>query len=154
MSDEPTTKIKHEVATELLDWAIRSFLSGNGYYSALHLAGAAEEVFAVYLRAPEYKLTPANEEFTSLFLRISQPSDQQERNKLSKWVGDRMNNPKNSVKHKRGHQDEFVEFDPVEEAADVIDRAISNYIQLLGKLPLRDLPSIHEFDVARHETSC
>jgi hypothetical protein len=140
---------KYEVAVELLDWALQAFLSGSGYYAALHLAGAAEEVLAVYLRAPENKLTPAVERFASLFLHISASTSQQEAANLSKWVMDRMNEPRNSVKHKRGHSDHEVTFDAEEEAADVIDRAVSNYTLLLGKLPLKHLPAIGTFDQAR-----
>ncbi|RJX33557.1 MAG: hypothetical protein C4516_01855 [Oxalobacter sp.] len=140
---------KHEIATELLEWAIHAFLSGSAYYSALHLAGAAEEIFAVYLRAPEHNLTPSVKSFTEGFLRISQPADDVERVKLEKWVIDRMNAPRNSVKHKKGHQDNFVEFNAEEESAEVINRAISNYFQLLGRLPLRILASIADFDAVR-----
>lgn len=147
MNSESTPK--YDIATEMLEWAIRSFLSGKGYYSALHLAGAAEEVLSVYLRAPEHKLTPASEDFMSAFLHVRQPVDQKEKDDCAKWVIDRMNEPRNSVKHKRGHSDSSVDFDAGEEAADVIDRAISNYTKLLGKLPLRVIPSIGEFDAVR-----
>jgi len=140
---------KYEVAVELLDWAITAFLSGTGLYAAIHLAGAAEEVFAVYLKAPEHKLTPAIDSIASLFLHISLPKDELERAQLEKWVKDRMNEPLNSVKHKRGHGDRTVSFDAEEEATDTIDRAISNYTQLLGKLPLRHLPAIDDFERAR-----
>ena len=145
----PDSTPKYEVAVELLDWALQAFLSGTGHYAALHLAGAAEEVLAVYLRAPEHKLTPAAESFASLFLHLSSPASQQEAAQLTKWVVDRMNEPRNSVKHKQGHSDHAVTFDAEEEADDAIDRAISNYTQLLGKLPLRHLPSIGTFDQAR-----
>jgi len=140
---------KHQVAVELLDWALQAFLSGSGYYAALHLAGAAEEVLAVYVRAPETNLTPAAESFASLVLHISAPATQQEAQNLTKWVMDRMNEPRNSVKHKRGHSDHEVTFDAEEEAADAIDRAVSNYTLLLGKLPLKHLPAIGTFDQAR-----
>lgn len=43
----------------------------------------------------------------------------------------------------------FFFLDAEEEATDTIDRAISNYTQLLGKLPLRHLPAIDDFERAR-----
>lgn len=108
---------------------------------------------AVYLRAPEHKLMPASDNFASLFVRLSAPASEQEAATLSKWVIDRMNSPRNSVKHKYGHADHTVSFDSTEEAADAIDRAVSNYYQLQGRLPLRHLPAIEAFDRYRR-TSC
>ena len=138
---------KYEVACELLEWAITTYISRRGYYAALHLAGAAEEVFAVYLKSPnrKKKMIPSSESFKDFFRYISEPSDEHEHEKLSNWVIDRMNRPRNSVKHKRGHKDEFVDFDAFEEAADVINRAINNYIQLQSEFSMRDIPSIGDF---------
>ncbi|OBY81762.1 hypothetical protein [Delftia sp. JD2] len=140
---------KYEVAVELLDWAIRAYVSGEGYYAALHLAGAAEEVLAVYLRAPENDLQPAADSFHELVSHLACPADKREAEDLKKYCLDRMNGPRNSVKHKRGHGDNVVTFDAEEEASESIERAYSNYTQLLRKIPLRDLPSIGTFELAR-----
>ena len=145
-------KQKHEVALELMEWAIQAFLSGRGYYVAIHLAGAAEEVLAVYLRSPDMPLTPAAESFASLFLHLSEPTSEREADELRKWGMDRMNGARNSVKHKRGHGDNVVEFDPYEEAADAIDRAISNYTRLLQKIQLPVVPSMDSYHLARKTT--
>jgi hypothetical protein len=147
MHNESTPK--YEVAVEHLDWALQAFLSGTGYYAALHLAGAAEEVLAVCLRSPEYCLEPAANSLASLTVYISEPTTQQEKTQLRKSAMDIMNGPLNSVKHKRGHLDDVVTFDPVQEAADAIDRAVDNYMLLSHKLPLRELPDIEKFQLAR-----
>lgn len=147
MQSEDTPK--YEVAVELLDWAIKAFMSGAGYYAALHMAGAAEEVLAVYLRAPEHRLTPAADSFVSLVSFISEPESQKEAADLNKWIIDRMNEPRNSVKHKRGHSDHVVTFDPEEEAADVIERAVTNYTLLASKLPLKPIPAVETFELVR-----
>lgn len=136
---------KFDVAIEMLEWSIKAFFSGSGYYAAIHLAGAAEEVLSVYLRSPDYELTPAADSFTALFLHLSEPKSRQETKKLKDWLFERMNDARNSVKHKRGHGDGLVAFNAEVEAVDIIERAIENYSLLASKLPLRDVPSILDF---------
>ena len=41
---------KIEVALELLETAINCYMSKKEYFSAIHLAGAAEEIFGKYVR--------------------------------------------------------------------------------------------------------
>lgn len=143
---------KFLVAEEMLDWALKAYHSGSGYFAALHLAGAAEEVFAVYLRSPENNLTPASDSFTELVLHISEPKNKKEAKQIKKWTIDRMNDPRNAVKHKYGRSDEVVTFDAEAEAVDTIRRAISNYDQLRAIHPLNALQaSILEFAVTARE---
>jgi hypothetical protein len=40
---------KLDVACELLDRSLRLYYAGDSYFSALHLAGAAEEILGVYV---------------------------------------------------------------------------------------------------------
>ena len=139
---------KCHVAVELLEWAIRAFLSGNGYYSAIHLAGAAEEIFAVYLRSPTYNKTPSADELKKLVVHLSSPQSPREEIDISKWVIDRLNSARNSVKHKKGHGDEYVDFDAKIEAGDAIRRAICNYSQLSSATPLPPVHTISDFYLA------
>ena len=62
-----------------------------------------------------------------------------------------MNAAKNSFKHKFGVKDEFVAFVAREEAAEVIDRAITTYLQVQATLRLPELPLIAEFDNMRRK---
>ena len=145
---------KSEVACELLDRAIELHLRGNSYYAALHLGGAAEEVLAVCARempvAAGSFMKPAFDQMKEAIVALSNPESEQEARRIEKWAHDRMNEAKNSVKHKRGPKDKTVNFDAKEESYDIIDRAITTYFQLWSPLRLPYLPSIQEFDQRRH----
>ena len=144
---------KSEVACELLDRAIELHLRGDSYYAALHLGGAAEELLSVSARevqvAPGTFLKPASDQMKEAIVALSRPTSEAERQEVEKCAHDRMNDPKNSVKHKRGAKDQSVNFDAKEESYDMIDSAISTYFQLFSILRLRHLPSIQEFDQRR-----
>jgi len=148
---------KYEVAVELLDRAIELYLRGDSFYSALHLGGAAEEVLAAYVRempvTSKAVITPAFDQVSEAVVILASPESPSEKQDAKKWVYDRLSNAKNSVKHKRGSQDGTVKFDSKEEAYDVIDRAITNYIQLLSVLRLPHLSSIEKFDSHRRSES-
>ena len=144
---------KSEVACELLDRAIELHLRGDSYYAALHLGGAAEELLSVSARevqvAPDTFLKPAFDQMKELIVALSNPSSRAERQEAERWAHHRMNDAKNSIKHKRGVKDDSVNFDAKEESYDMIDRAITTYFQLFSILRLRPIPSIQEFDQRR-----
>ena len=141
---------KVTAALELLDRAIELYLRRDSYYSALNLAGAAEEVLAVYVRElPADSSTTvgsASDQLKQLFVVIS---NQDEREASEKWFHDRTYDAKNSVKHKRGKRDNFVDFDPKSEAGDLIDLAVSTYFQLFSRTDIPYLPSVEAFDRER-----
>ena len=144
---------KHKVALELLERAIELYLRGDSYYSALHLGGAAEEVFAVYIRDLKDQLPaetkPASDQMKEAFLVYKSPGSPRERAVAEKWIHNRMFAAKNSVKHKQGKGDLVVAFDAKEEAFAVIDLAISNYFSLFSHTKLPWIPCVEEFDQAR-----
>lgn len=143
---------KFLVAEEMLNWALKAYRSGSGYFAALHLAGAAEEVFAVYLRSPGNNLTPASDSFTELVLHVSEPKNKKEAKQIEESTIARMNAARNAVKHKRGHGDDVVTFDAEDEAVAAIRRAINNYVQLREIHPLNALEeSILEFAATARE---
>ena len=148
---------KHEVACELLERAIELYLRGDSFYSALHLGGAAEELLSVYARevqvTPTSRLIPAFDQMKAAIVAFSGASTPCEIKEVEKWACDRLNDAKNSVKHKRGAKDNAVTFSSREEASDVIDRAITTYFQLHAALRLPHIALIQEFDKRRH-THC
>lgn len=148
---------KHEVACELLERAIELYLRGDSFYSALHLGGAVEELLSVYARevqvAPTSALIPAFDQMNTAIVASSGASTASEIKEAEKWAYDRLSDPKNSVKHKRGAKDHAVTFNSREEAGDVIDRAITTYFQLLAALRLPHIALIQEFD-KRRRTEC
>jgi hypothetical protein len=144
---------KFTASLELLSRGIELYLRGDSYYSALHLAGAAEEIFAVYVRElppePLSGVGSASDQIKQAFVALSDPVCPQDKKSLEKWFHDRTYAAKNAVKHKRGHRDYGVDFDPKLEAAELLDLAISTYFQLFSRMGLPYLPCIEAFDKQR-----
>lgn len=144
---------KYTASLELLSRAIELYLRGDSYYSALHLAGAAEEVLAVYVRElpPEPLLGngSTSDQMKQAFVALSAPESPQDQKSLEKWFHDRTYAAKNAVKHRRGHRDYVVDFDPKLEAAELLDLAVSTYFQLFSHTDLPYLSCIEAFDKQR-----
>lgn len=144
---------KHDIACELLARAIELYLRGDSYFSAIHLAGAAEEVLSVMVRELP---TPTGgrgkaifDQIKDLVVAISAPATAKEAAQTEKWIHDRMTEAKNSIKHMRGLNDVGATFNVTEEATDIIDRAISTYMQLATQVRLPHIPGIADFDAHR-----
>lgn len=141
MSVAPTKKLA--VACELLDRSLKLYYEGDSYFSALHLAGAAEEILGVYVEC-----NGGESSFRSLqhgAVRISKiinggiestPRD----------IAAAMNRAKNSTKHMDKQGDEHVEFDAEAEAHDLLDRAVSNYYYLMSFYELPETALVHRFN--------
>ena len=144
---------KYAASLELLSRAVELYLRGDSYYSALHLAGAAEEVLAVYVR----ELRPdswsgvgsASDQQKQAFLALSDPASPKDTATLEKWFHDRTYAAKNSVKHKFGHKDHVLDFPPQQESAELLELAISTYFQLFSRTDVPYLPCIEAFDQRR-----
>ena len=149
---------KHQIALELLDRAIELYLRGDSYFSALHLGAASEELFMVYAREIQLPsgatMRPAFDEQKEAIVALQLPKSLDEKKGTEKRVHDLLNHAKNSVKHMRGSKDEKVSFDPCDEAFDVIDRAISTYLQLQSAFKLPPLQSISEFVTQGQPKAC
>ena len=144
---------KYTASLELLSRGIELYLRGDSYYSALHLAGAAEEVLAVYVRelpADEaHGAGSASDQLRQAFLALSEPGTRQDEESLRKWFHNRTYAAKNAVKHRRGRGDHFVDFDPKEEAAELLELAVSTYFQLFSRTQVPYVPCIEAFDQKR-----
>jgi len=144
---------KYAASLELLSRGIELYLRGDSYYSALHLAGAAEEVLAVYVRElplyEAYEAGSASDRMKQAFLALSEPGTPRDEETLGKWFHDRTYAAKNAVKHRRGRGDHFVDFDPKQEAAELLELAVSTYFQLFSRTQLPYLPCIEAFDQQR-----
>ena len=62
---------------------------------------------------------------------------------------DRINYAKNKTKHMDGKGDSFVEFDPRGEARDSLDRAISDFVTLMGVHDLSFTERMRKFESER-----
>ena len=144
---------KYAGSLELLSRGIELYLRGNSYYSALHLAGAAEEVLAVYVRDlpadPSSGVGSASDQLKQAFLALSDPDSPKDAEALEKWFHDRTYAAKNSVKHKFGRKDHVLDFPPQQEAAELLELAVSTYFQLFSRTGIPYLPCIEAFDQKR-----
>lgn len=146
---------KITAALELLERGIELYLRGDSYYSSLHLAGAAEEVFAVYVRdfppEPASVQGSASDQLQEAFIALYSPASAKERKAAAKWFHDRTYDAKNSVKHKRGRSDHSLDFEPKEEAAELLELAVSTYFQLFSRTNVPYLRCIEDFDRERRD---
>ena len=144
---------KYTAALEFLERAIELYLRGDSYYAALHLAGASEEVLAVYVRGlpsgPSSTCGSTSDQLKQLFIALDSPPSDKEREAAAKWFHDRTYNAKNSVKHKRGQRDHSLDFNPKEEAEELIELAMSTYFQLFSRTNIPYLACIEDFDRQR-----
>ena len=117
---------KLEIAFIQLERALSLFFYENDYISTITLAGAADEIIG---KIRERKGdTTAYKEHKKLHDYIFQtwfktsPSD--------KKFNEIMNGIRNGLKHLRNG--EVMEFNPEQEAVNILDRAIENYFSLTG----------------------
>jgi hypothetical protein len=126
MSVETVNKIA--VARAQLEAAIKAFLAQGDPFVVITLAGAAEEILGrtVELRGGDSAVGSLAKGAASVHRQLygeEIPEKQFRR---------RANLPRNAIKHVDSLEDLEVEFDPTEEAIDVLVRATENYA-LLGQ---------------------
>jgi len=117
---------KLQIAEIQLNRAIELFLSGEDYVSAITLAGASEEILGKLLvqkgeRNILEELVDASQKIESVI--YGDASEKKKIVSLANYYRDRL-------KHISDGADLFFSVDS--EAADLIDRAISNYYKLTG----------------------
>ncbi|MCP2140716.1 UNVERIFIED_ORG: hypothetical protein J2Y94_002041 [Pseudomonas poae] len=140
----PTQKI--EIASQLLDTALRHFFSEPPeYFATICLAGAAEEILGKYVESKggesSFNSMRNGALLLSRFLE-GEPTTE-------KAIHNLMNKAKNSTKHMNGSDDSTVNFDPKAEAKDLLDRAVTNYYQLMGHYELKETDLLTRFNNQR-----
>ena len=133
---------KLTVATQQLDTALRLYLARKEYFSAITLAGAAEEILGVYLKL--HKQPNAFDEDLRSTLRVYRwlHGEDGSRDSIQKTI----NRVKNSSKHMGGKGDQALSCDAGEEERDILDRAVSNYYRLMSFEQLNETPRIRKFN--------
>lgn len=128
---------QEEVAEVQLDRAIKLFLDEQDYYSSGTLAGAAEEIFGCLLRKRGKE--PSLDNFVSVMqqmlseeeIRAIEPNSKPSRT-LDGILSSELNQYRNWLKHYM--KDNYTFFaNPKEASEDLLDRACSNYWQLLTR---------------------
>src|SRR5690606_35235377 len=95
---------KLDIADEMLESAIEAYWDAQKYFPALHLAGAAQEIYGKWLRIN------GGQDFSSMMLDhagkiFEEPIDRKAIKKEDK-------RPKNSIKHMDSELDRFARLNP------------------------------------------
>ena len=136
---------KLNIAKELLDAALFLYFDRKEYYASLHLAGAAEVILGAYVKAKGG--VPVFEDINTGARRVAELLSGKMPKKAD--MGKVINRARNSTKHMDGPHDSLVYFDAKQEAHDLLDRAITNYWQLLPSYGLEVTSYIRRFDAER-----
>lgn len=135
---------KLDIATELLDRALKLFYERDSYFSAIHLAGAAEEVLGAYVTS--HGGVSAFESLRDGEVKLSKHIRDDGIESSPKRIANAMNHAKNATKHMDDGDDDRVYFNAEFEARELLDRAVMNYYDLMQFLPLRETPLLQRFN--------
>jgi len=119
----PQTFDKRHLALRQLETALDLLEHSDDRFSVITLAGAADEILGELVRAKGgiAAVTTFAEAESAIHLHLYNET------LPPKYFVDRANRARNTLKHLRGHEGPTVTFDPAEEAADMLNRAIDNY---------------------------
>jgi hypothetical protein len=137
---------KIEIAAQLLDTALRHYFSEPPeYFATICLAGASEEILGKHVESKggesSFNSMKNGAVLLSQFLE-GEPTTE-------KAIHNLMNKAKNSTKHMNGGDDSTVDFEPKAEAKDLLERAVTNYYQLMGHFELKETDLLTRFNNER-----
>jgi hypothetical protein len=112
---------KLHIAREYLELAMRRYMERSDYFSAIHLAGAAEELFGKWLQEEDRALN------RDLKAQIAFEALETGQMSKIKEVISRRNWSRNTAKHMSDDRQINIWLDPVFEARNWIDTAVENY---------------------------
>ncbi|MFY9836255.1 MAG: hypothetical protein WAK55_07245 [Xanthobacteraceae bacterium] len=118
MSEGEISKL--EIAREYLDAAIQFFLARTNFFCAIHLAGAAEELFGAHL--PECQRVFSSALKAEKALKSEMGSTASPGKSVNEW--------KNEVKHMNDPACGAVKIDPAFAAEHHIEQALVNFYKL------------------------
>ena len=121
MSEQPYHK--QTIGLMQIETALKLYFEGQDYFSAITLAGAAEEIFGKLLstRGIENSLESITAASTAIHQKLfGSPV-------ARKDIADRANRARNALKHVELNESQMVSLDPKEEAKDMLQRAVDNY---------------------------
>ncbi|MCG6976866.1 MAG: hypothetical protein LJE56_10795 [Acidiferrobacterales bacterium] len=133
---------KLEIGLELLETSLRCYFETKEYYSSLHLAGAAEEILGAHLTIIGEENSFRNTKRSTLAVGKEIIGTTQ----TGKEVTNFLNYFKNHTKHMNGIEDSAVGFSGKEEAYEILDRAISDFYNLMNYFNLSETELIRRFN--------
>lgn len=121
---------KLTIAAEFLTRAIELYFRGDSYFSALHLAGASQELLGKFVErtgaiSAHTSLVEGAVRFSAVLHEGGVPSTDKQMRAV-------INYAKNRVKHLDDVGDDVIEFDAQAQARDMLDLAVSEFYQLWG----------------------
>ena len=116
---------KTHIAFHLLRKSLSVYFNEKDYLSALHLAGASEEILGKCLEAKgiDNAIKTETKNFVAVYQHLYKKPV------TEKYARDFLNSTKNAVKHMNAKED-IVIMDPKEDAEAIIERAITNWYRL------------------------
>lgn len=133
---------KLTVAREFLEQALRLYYE-NHHFSAIHLAGAAEELLGAHLTVLG-KLSTFQSFRTAGVELANSLSDGAPMTRTD--MKDLLNYAKNRSKHMNSNEDSVICFDATEEARELLDRAVTDFYHLMQYCPLAETPLVARFN--------
>jgi len=121
---------REDLALAQLETALRLYFDGSDYASVITLAGAADEIFGKLLAASgrESSLASLTKAVIAIHQKLyGEPIEPRE-------VADRANRARNNLKHGDIGEPRILKLDLLDEARDMLNRAIDNYWTLEQKL--------------------
>ena len=136
---------KIEIAKELLESALYHYYDSQQYFSSIQCAGAAEEILGQYIEinGGESAFEKQNKDVRKI-TKILNGSESPKKD-----ITYVMNFAKNSTKHMDKDADETLVLDPKLEAEDLLDRAVTNYYNLMPHLDLNETNYIKRYNKVR-----
>jgi hypothetical protein len=128
-----TVYSKLDIAYEYLETAMRLYVEERDYFSAMHLAAAAEELFGKHL--PEAQRMSSMMLKGQIALRVLNTGEENEyaaaqdkKGKEYKEAKEIILGPKNGIKHmKDDGSDATITINPIAEAREWIEHALNNF---------------------------
>jgi len=131
------------VAVELLTCALRMYFDG-AYFAALHLAGAAEEILGSYVSRTGVQ--NAFENLRDGAVRMSEHLSDGTYSSEPKVISNLMNYARNRTKHHDKSGDDEILFDPRKQSSEILERAMTNYYQLMSHVLLPETEIMRRFN--------
>jgi len=120
---------KLEIARSQLETALQLFQDGKDLFSVITLAGAAEEILGKLLKERGQRNALETTERAAVDMYRQMFGEETG----AKQFAERANRARNALKHHGQGQPRLVTLDPLEEATDMLDRAVTNYWRLEHK---------------------
>lgn len=131
------------IADELLDKAIDCYIDERKYFSALHLAGAAQEIYGKWIcsnNGQDYSTMMIDKLDAALDVKIDK--------KILKKVN---KHPKNTIKHLDNINDRYAQLNPKFDSCMEILEALIEYTRL-GRVETKNILRFKEYFLKTKET--